>query len=56
MPAMAAEYTVKAGESLAVTEGFSNAEKGVFQNNGSLTINDGLVFENNNTNGYGAVI
>ncbi len=56
LPAMAAEYTVKAGESLVVTEGYSNAEYGVFQNNGNLTISDGLVFENNSTNGYGGNI
>lgn len=50
MPAMAAEYTVKAGDSLVVTEGHSNVESGgVFLNYGSLTIGDGLVFENNST-------
>ena len=66
MPAMAAEYTstdiekypytVKAGDSLVVTQGYSNAENGVFHNNGNLTIGDGLVFSENNTDGYGATV
>ena len=66
LPAMAAGYTsgdiekypyvVKAGDSLVVTEGYSNAENGVFQNNGSLTIGDDLVFADNNTGGYGSTI
>ncbi|MBR5153262.1 MAG: autotransporter domain-containing protein [Alphaproteobacteria bacterium] len=66
LPAMAAEYTsadiekypytVKAGDSLVVTDGYSNAENGVFTNNGSLIINDGLVFADNNTGGYGATV
>ncbi len=66
MPAMAEEYTsgdiekypytVKAGDSLLVTEGYSNAENGVFHNNGNLIINDGLTFADNNTQKYGATI
>ena len=66
MPAVAADYTsddiekypysVKAGDSLLVTEGYSNAENGVFHNNGTLTISDDLIFADNNTNGYGGTI
>lgn len=66
MPAVATEYTsddiekypytVKAGDSLLVTQGYSNAENGVFHNNGTLTISDDLVFANNNTVGYGGTI
>lgn len=66
MPAMAIDYTsgdiekypytVKAGDSLLVTEGYSNAKNGVFHNGGSLTISDGLNFVNNNTEGYGGTI
>lgn len=66
LPALATDYTsedidaypylVSAGNSLTVTTGYSNAENGVFKNQGSLTINDGLVFDNNNTQGWGGTL
>ena len=66
MPVMAIDYTsddiesypylVTAADSLTVTSGYSDAENGVFKNQGSLTINDGLVFDNNNTEGWGGTL
>lgn len=66
MPAVATDYTsedietypylVSAGDSLTVTNGYSDAENGVFKNQGSLTINNGLVFDNNKTQGWGGTL
>lgn len=56
MPAMGAEYVIKAGDTLVATKGHANAEKGVFDNKGSLIIDDGLVFDNNKTDGWGGTI
>ena len=63
LPALATDYTsedidaypylVSAGNSLTVTTGYSNAENGVFKNQGSLVINN---FDNNNTQGWGGTL
>ncbi|MCQ2571963.1 MAG: autotransporter domain-containing protein [Alphaproteobacteria bacterium] len=49
-------YTIAAGDTYTAVAGYSNAESGVFKNNGTLTISDNLEFLNNSTNLYGGTI